>query len=235
MFSVGYSCFDFSVYISSTCFGATQPILNSYSYLPSHTTNLQRKVNLNLFFVNGRKHFYVGEKYVWSQTVFKPFSGTDTTFVFVLSENTPLLFFLNNNSNGLSCSGFIHTRSVLLLVYIGIVCFKCKSYHICRKSLLHRLKCRKQKLTNGFSRKIRRYLARFKHRLVVQLVIFPVLMSLLLCGDIHPNPGPVFLPHSRRHPDAQSLIAGSWNVRGLLDTKRTSARPTAIVSHELAR
>ena len=60
-------------------------------------------------------------------------------------------------------------------------------------------------------------------------------MSLLLCGDIHPNPGPVFLPHSRRHPDAQSLIAGSWNVRTLLDTKRAAARPTAIVSRELAR
>ena len=63
----------------------------------------------------------------------------------------------------------------------------------------------------------------------------PVLVSLLLCGDIHPNPGPDILPSSRRHRDAQSLIAGSWNVRTLLDTKRTAARPTAIVSRELAR
>ena len=83
--------------------------------------------------------------------------------------------------------------------------------------------------------RLRHNLARCKHRLVVQLLIFPVLMSLLLCGDIHPNPGPVFSSPSRRHPDAQSLIVGSWNVRTLLDTKRAAARPTAIVSRELAR
>ena len=60
------------------------------------------------------------------------------------------------------------------------------------------------------------------------------LILLLICGDVHPHPGPV-LPYSSRHPQAQQLNVASWNVRTLLDTKRTVVRPTAIVSQELAR
>ena len=58
-----------------------------------------------------------------------------------------------------------------------------------------------------------------------------LLMLLLLCGDVHPNPGPL-TPH-RRHPKKESLVVGSWNVRTLLDKKRTHLRPTAIVSEML--
>ena len=59
-------------------------------------------------------------------------------------------------------------------------------------------------------------------------------MLLLISGDVHPHPGPV-LPHSRRHPNASALNAASWNVRTLLETKRSAGRPTAIVSRELCR
>ena len=68
----------------------------------------------------------------------------------------------------------------------------------------------------------------------MHVIMSPMFISLLLCGDIHPNPGPI-LPRSSRHPEAQLLSVASWNVRTLLDTKRASARPTAVVSRELAR
>ena len=59
-------------------------------------------------------------------------------------------------------------------------------------------------------------------------------LLLILCGDVHPNPGPV-LPLHRRHPQAESLVVGAWNVRTLLGTTRSHVRPTAIVSRELSR
>ena len=46
-------------------------------------------------------------------------------------------------------------------------------------------------------------------------------LLLLLCGDVQPNPGP--LKHHHRHPDRESLVVGSWNVRTLLERKRTLA------------
>ena len=54
---------------------------------------------------------------------------------------------------------------------------------------------------------------------------------LILCGDVHPNPGPVLQPH-RRHPQAKSLVTASWNVRTLLEKNRSHVRPTAVVSQE---
>ena len=61
-----------------------------------------------------------------------------------------------------------------------------------------------------------------------------LLLLLLMCGDVHPNPGPV-LSGSRRHPDAQLLNVASWNIRTLLETKRRPERPTAVISRELSR
>ena len=57
---------------------------------------------------------------------------------------------------------------------------------------------------------------------------------LLLCGDVHPNPGPALPPH-RRHHNAASLVTAAWNVRTLLEKYRSHVRPTAVVSRELAR
>jgi exonuclease III len=56
------------------------------------------------------------------------------------------------------------------------------------------------------------------------------LSLLLLCGDVHPNPGPT--THNRR---AHALLTASWNVRTLLDSKRAHGRPSAIVARELER
>ena len=58
-----------------------------------------------------------------------------------------------------------------------------------------------------------------------------LLIFLLLCGDVHPNPGPL-QPH-RRHPGAESIVVGSWNVRTLLTRKRSHIRPTAVVARML--
>ena len=57
---------------------------------------------------------------------------------------------------------------------------------------------------------------------------------LILCGDVHPNPGPAIRPH-RRHPQAESIVAAAWNVRTLLEKTRTHVRPTAVVSRVLNR
>ena len=67
-----------------------------------------------------------------------------------------------------------------------------------------------------------------------RFIIVPLFALLIISGDIHPNPGPVF-SYSRRHPEAQSLNVASWNVRTLLETKRTVGRPMAIVARELDR
>ena len=79
-----------------------------------------------------------------------------------------------------------------------------------------------------------RYIYRRKFKILVYKIVALILALLLLCGDVHPHPGPV-LPFSLRHPGAQLLTVASWNVRTLLDTKRSACRPTAIVAQELSR
>ena len=78
------------------------------------------------------------------------------------------------------------------------------------------------------------YSASVRNMYLVHVLVLPVILLLLRCGDVHPHPGPV-LPRNCRHPDAQALNVASWNVRTLLDTKRSAGRPTAIVSRELGR
>ena len=73
-----------------------------------------------------------------------------------------------------------------------------------------------------------------RSKTTVHKTVVLTLALLLLCGDVHPHPGPV-LPNSVRHPGAQLLNVASWNVRTLLDTKRTAGRPTAIIAQELSR
>ena len=56
----------------------------------------------------------------------KSFSVTDSRFIFIFYENTPLRFFTEHvNGCGLSWTVFTHTRSVFLLTYLCIICFKC--------------------------------------------------------------------------------------------------------------
>jgi exonuclease III len=71
-------------------------------------------------------------------------------------------------------------------------------------------------------------------RRVLQHIVVSFMLLLMLCGDVHPNPGPG-LQRSARHPDRQTLMAGTWNVRTLVESKRNPIRPTAIVARELDR
>ena len=100
--------------------------------------------------------------------------------------------------------------------------------------LRQQLHCLKHLSSGANISKARQFIATFRQRAIQHIVIAVFLLLLLLCGDIHPNPGPV-LQGSPRHPNLQLLVAGAWNVRTLLETKRTHIRPTAIVARELDR
>ena len=131
-------------------------------------------------------------------------SITDSKFIFIFRENAPLRFFLEIGMNGLSWTGYIYLRSLFGLCYACFVCLGSRRFILCRTLLLCTAYVRSVKR----SRRLRHYLARYKNMLLLQVVTSPILLCLLLCGDIHPNPGPV-LPRSSRHPDSQLLIAGS--------------------------
>ena len=166
-------------------------------------------------------------------SMYTQFSITDSHFVFIFKEETPLFYFTEGVSSGLSWSGFTCTRSGYILVYASFVFLRGSSYFLHSlylKHFLHKKYCLSRK--KAFH--LRRYLALSKRKVLIQTIVIPVCTFLLLCGDVHPHPGPV-LPFSSRHPEAQLLNVASWNVRTLLETKRTSGRPTAIVSRELAR
>ena len=109
--------------------------------------------------------------------------------------------------------------------------------HICKRKLV-KIRSRSSKL--GWkarilsARKVRKYFARSKLIFQTQVAAVLLILLLLLCGDIHPQPGPV-LQGNTRHPDGQLLNVAAWNVRTLLDSKRSHMRPTAIVARELDR
>ena len=132
---------------------------------------------------------------------------------------------------GLSQSAF-YMRMFHLLASICMSCLKCILYYRKVCFLRYHLQCKKYVPSPQRARKIRKYLAISKHRIWLHITLAPLFSTLLLCGDIHPHPGPV-LPGNRRHPDRQLLVVGSWNVRTLLESKRTPIRPTAIVAREL--
>ena len=159
---------------------------------------------------------------------------TDFQFTFIFRLKCPYFIFSEVGMNGRSLATILYARLVLSLAYICAVCQKWMPYCFISRFLHGRFRFRKYRISRGLSRKIRLYLARLKHIQIMRIMIAPIVISLLLCGDVHPNPGPV-LPRSSRHPSAQSLNVASWNVRTLLDTKRAAARPTAIVSRELSR
>ena len=162
-------------------------------------------------------------------------SETDTRYTFFFKEDPPLGFF-TEGVHGLSSSGFFYTRLCSLLLYICMLCIKCISHYSSIRYLQgnRHIRCKKCRISRSKAYKIRHYLATSKWLFMMHIIVAPFLTLLLLCGDIHPNPGPV-LPRSARHPQAQLLTVASWNVRTLLETKRTVARPSAIVSRELAR
>ena len=184
------------------------------------------------------------------QATFIPVPGTDPTFIFIFGEDVPRFsFFGNHRMNGLDWSRLIYTRRGVLENQLGLpgrlfvrycllLAYACAFYlrygqRYLYIHLLYQVKRNRCKLPHKAWRKLRNQLFLTKRTCFVQNITM-LLMLLLLCGDVHPHPGPV-LPHNRRHPEAQALNVASWNVRTLLETKRSAGRPTAIVSRELGR
>ena len=161
------------------------------------------------------------------------FSSTDSQLIFIFKEDAPLFYFTENGVNGLSWIGFTYTRSGSLLIYCGFAGLKASSHYLNSMYIRHFL-CKKYRLPHSKAYRLRKHLAIAKRTFLTHITAVAILTLLLLCGDVHPHPGPLF-PQSSRHPEARLLNVASWNVRTLLETKRTAARPTAIVSRELAR
>ena len=231
--------FKFTVYLFYLCILAVL-LCNNCPNLsrttveyPVFTVNLSlEKIDHTLFYTH-RCH----DNFIVNQATFLPLIptiapyefGTNSRFTYIFKEHVPLMFF-TNECVGLHSSTvvFMFSRLVFLFAYIGCACFK---FHG-SLSLCYRYK------RLGMSRKqsylVRKCLASARYTLKMQLQAALVLMLLiLLCGDIHPHPGPV--THCIRHPGAIPLVGGTWNVRTLLESKRSAARPTAIVSREMAR
>ena len=166
-------------------------------------------------------------------TVFKVDTGTNSDLYFIFKESTPLFFYVEC-MYGMEPIALVYTRSAFATAYTSMVCLKCILYYLKITYFRHILKCRKHRSSRGRHRKMYRYLSFLKHSLLLHMFTVPLFALLLLCGDIHSNPGPI-LPGSRRHPSLQLLKAGAWNVRTLLESKRKPIRPSAIVARELDR
>ena len=159
-----------------------------------------------------------------------PHSVTDSTFIFIFKESAPL--FKTDIMYGLGSSGFLFTRFVILLVYAYMTFIEYLSHSFKIRLLRHLVRrCRFSTLRVKTSR-IRQYVFTSRRILLERTLVLYIFLLLILCGDVHPNPGPRF-PGSIRHPDRQMLNVASWNVRTLLDTKRTAIRPSAVVAREL--
>ena len=200
------------------------------------------------------KHMYMG-----TDAFIGKYTGTDSSLIFLFKEQIPPTF-LNDLSKGrLDWLRFSYMRSFFLLVYVSMAFLKYILYYLNVPPFLHQWWWARGRPSRGrfrkvrqyivkhscsssiirkarvFSaRKIRKYLARAQHICRMYIAASALLLLLILCGDIHPQPGPTF-PGSTRHPTRQLLVVGSWNVRTLLETKRTPVRPSAIVARELDR
>ena len=167
-----------------------------------------------------------------------PKAVTDPMFIFIFKEVPPPCLVAKHGVFGLRRLGDNSAKFVILFICICITSLRC-TYLCLYMFTQHRLLCRIRKYVL-----IKRLIKRRKYRFLLSLVnkqafishvaVPHVLLLLLICGDIHPHPGPV-IPHSTRHPGSHLLNVASWNVRTLLDSKRVAARPTAIVAQELAR
>ena len=183
------------------------------NFSPSPTVNITTPYTVNDF----------------AQTSFNPKSETDVIFIFLFKEQLLLCQFHKQDLNGLTRMGFKDKMFGFLCVYFVLAIDKLLDFYWFQRQL----RCRRYICCLYGRRKIRRRLALYKHLQQEYLRIF-LLSLLLLSGDVHPNPGPP-LSRNRTHPQTQTLTTASWNVRTLLDTKRAHARPTALVSLELAR
>ena len=176
----------------------------------------------------------------FNSNVFESFktsnAETDSLYTFIFKEEPPPCLILRNSKSmfGMSRLGDNSAKFVFRFIYICVTSLRCIILFL-RMTFRHRLLCRIRKYIPYERRKFRFLFSLVNKRAFINLVAVPyVLLLLLICGDVHSNPGPVLQRSSRRRED-QLLNVASWNVRTLLDTKRAAARPTAIVSQELSR
>ena len=204
------------------------------------------------FVRQGPLHTFDSSTHVFNTVFNRPTTGTNPSFIFIFSETLPLFppnypFCISHGNMygmyGLSRPGFSHVKSHVLIVFIFVAFLKHAAFmvhcrivrHICRHPIFKQGLPHKAIYKLSFTaRKLRKCIARAKYMQLIHFAASSLALLLLLCGDIQPNPGPV-LPNSRRHPDRQHLVIGTWNVCTLLETKRRSYRPSAIVAKELDR
>ena len=167
-----------------------------------------------------------------SSPMHRPTTVTDSTFILIFKENVPL--FTIDIMYGLGSSGFLLTRFVILFVYAYMTYLEYFSHTFKIKVLQCLAKCGKFSSSQIRKSSLRHYKFISRRTLLERTLVVYIFLLLILCGDVHPNPGPR-LPGSRRHPFRQMLNVASWNVRTLLDTNRTAIRPSAIVARELNR
>ena len=179
-----------------------------------------------------------------------PTKGTNPSSIFNFTEAPPLFppnypFHSSyGNMYGLSRPDLSHANACVLIVFIFAAFLKHAAFMVYRRFVKHIYKKRPISIIHcKFLGKRRHQFCKKRHiqriyrqklKILVYKIVALTLALLLLCGDVHPHPGPV-LPYSSRHPGAQLLVVASWNVRTLLDSKRSACRPTAIVAQELSR
>ena len=224
-------------------------VLLSLLHVPHTTDNHKAHISLCKAVSPVHSHNSPRVKYFDLCTVFiRLTTGTDPTYILIFTE-TPVLFPPNfcpyafhGNMSGMSRPGCSFLQTCFLFAFICISCFKHTVYSVQCKLLLYICKRKHRRLhipstaqcKNYSVHKMRKLIARGKYIQVEHITALFLILLLLLCGDVHLNPGPI-LPGSRRHPDAQSLNVGSWNVRTLLPTKRAAGRPTALISKRVGQ
>ena len=212
------------------------PIITFHGSVRTANTLLKNCHSMKLLTYSGNEsqvqEFYEQHEFsVAARHMYGHYGETDFIMIFLSREK--YMLWVPHKMYGLSTFGVLYMRSISVLLYAYMVCIEYISYYLKVKLLRHRLHCLKDVSTGVIIRKARLHIATFRHTAVWHIAVI-ILILLLLCGDIHPNPGPV-LPGSIRHPLLQLLVVGAWNVRTLLETKRTHIRPTAIVARELDR
>ena len=160
-------------------------------------------------------------------------SVTDFRYVFIFKDE-PLIFFCFSERGHVGSLGRFYVRCGLLLAFTYAFCVWYLPHYRHIYLLAYQAKRIRYRLSHAAWRRLRKQLFLMKRVYFAQNINGIVIILLLLCGDVHPHPGPMF-PYSRRHSEAQELNVASWNVRTLLETKRSVGRPTAIVSRELGR
>ena len=192
---------------------------NAYTFTKNCSTD---KCHAKVFSISSVTEFKVQKLFkrvlsVIPHEMHRHYKETDSYIIFLSKEKHQLC--IPNAMYGLSPLVVINVRSISVPLYACAVLIELISYYLKVLLFKHRLRCMKKLSSRVIIRKSRQCIAIFRHKALLHMAA-EILLLLLLCGDIHPNPGPV-LPGSTRHPHLQLLTVGAWNVRTLLETKRT--------------